>query len=43
MTSIGSRAAVLRMDETRFSSPSEEEVGGCTARSPRSEQSERSS
>jgi hypothetical protein len=43
MTSIGSRAAVLRRREgTRFSSPSDDEVGGCTARSARSQQSERS-
>jgi hypothetical protein len=40
---IGSRAAVLRRREgTRFSSPSDDEVGGYTARSARSERSERS-
>ena len=40
---LGSRAAVLRRKEgKRFSSPSDDEVGGCQARSARSEQSERS-
>jgi hypothetical protein len=39
----GSRAAVLRRREgTRFSSPSDDEVGGCHARSARSELVERS-
>jgi hypothetical protein len=39
----GSRAAVLRRSEgTCFSSPSDDEVGGCQARSARSEHSERS-
>jgi apolipoprotein N-acyltransferase len=40
---LGSRAAVLRRREgARFSSPSEDEVGGYKARSARSERSERS-
>jgi apolipoprotein N-acyltransferase len=40
---IGSRGAVLRRTEgTRFSSPSDDEVGGHKARSARSEHSERS-
>jgi apolipoprotein N-acyltransferase len=40
---IGSRGAVLRRREgTRFSSPSDDEVGGHKARSARSEHSERS-
>jgi hypothetical protein len=35
---FGSRAAVLRRSEgTRFSSPNDDEVGGCQARSARSE------
>ena len=39
----GSRAAVLRRSEgTRFSSPSDDEVGGDKARSARSERSEQS-
>jgi hypothetical protein len=39
----GSRAAVLRRNEgTRFSYRSDDEVGGCQARSARSERSERS-
>jgi len=39
----GSRVAVLRRNEgTRFSSRSDDEVGGCQARSARSERSERS-
>jgi hypothetical protein len=39
----GSCAAVLRRSEgTRFSSLSDDEVGGCQARSARSERSERS-
>ena len=37
-SNFGSRAAVLRTREgTRFSSPSEDEVGGCQARSARNE------
>ena len=40
----GSRAAVLRRNEgTRFSSPSDDEVGGYPARSARSERCERAS
>jgi hypothetical protein len=40
---LGSRAAVLRRNEpTRFSSASDDEVGGYKARSARSERSERS-